>query len=255
MPGSTPKHFVPDPETMYEREDMRSVTVWMMKGARPVLPDEKLMRPHGLLLLMQACWALEPSERPTFAEIVRVLTTLTKLSASNPTDALLQPPHKPEPEPEPEKPTTARDWLVALGYLGDVQIDEAVAYTQEEGAPTALLEMDAEDFEEMIEEMALKEDEERFRASVKTITALPRPSKAEHRDDKVEVGQKEQPWQVLVRKMGGQEEEASEAVQQLRLDLQAERNAKEAALAEVAALREQLRVLGGTTIEEGAPPA
>ena len=110
--------------------------------------------------------------------------------------------------------------------------------------------------------MALEEDEERFRASVKTITALPRPSNAEHHDDKVEVGQKEQPWQALVRQMGGQEEEASEAVQQLRADLQAERIAKEAeriakeaALAEVAALREQLRVLGGATIEEGAPPA
>ena len=48
---------------------------------------------------------------------------------------------------------TARAWLSALGYLTDAQIDEAVSYTQEEGEPRALVDMDAEDFDEMVEEM------------------------------------------------------------------------------------------------------
>ena len=50
-------------------------------------------------------------------------------------------------------PATARNWLNALGFLTDAQINEAVAYTQEEGEPRALVEMDAEDFDEMVEEM------------------------------------------------------------------------------------------------------
>ena len=45
--------------------------------------------------------------------------------------------------------------LDALGYLKDAQIDEAVAYAQEAGEPCALTDMDDEDFEAMIEEMAL----------------------------------------------------------------------------------------------------
>ena len=55
--------------------------------------------------------------------------------------------------PTPSTQTTARAWLNALGYLTDAQIDEGVAYTQEEGEPTALIEMDTEDFDEMVEEM------------------------------------------------------------------------------------------------------
>ena len=65
---------------------------------------------------------------------------------------------------------TARAWLDALGYLTEEQIDTAVAYTQEEGAPAALLEMDADDFETMVEEMELGDDDDaRFRVAVRAI--------------------------------------------------------------------------------------
>ena len=64
---------------------------------------------------------------------------------------------------------TARAWLGELGYLREEQIDAAVLYTQEEGEPTALVEMDKGDFDEMVEEMELGNDEERFRAAVQAI--------------------------------------------------------------------------------------
>ena len=67
---------------------------------------------------------------------------------------------EPEPEPAPEpEPETARTWLGSLGFLCNEQIDEAVAYTQEEGEPTALLEMDTDDFDEMVEQLELGEHE------------------------------------------------------------------------------------------------
>ena len=83
-------------------------------------------------------------ERPTFVQIVLVLDKLRQSLDG----AVMQP-----PPPEDKKAATARDWLSALGYLSDAQIDEAVAYTQEEGEPQALVDMDVEDFDEMVEEM------------------------------------------------------------------------------------------------------
>ena len=69
---------------------------------------------------------------------------------------------------------TAQAWLLTLGYLSDEQISKAVAYTQEEGEPNALVEMDKDDFDEMMEEMELGDDEERFRAAVQAIDPSPR---------------------------------------------------------------------------------
>ena len=143
MPGMTPVDFVPDTETMYQREDMRSVSIWMLKGSRPQWPETQGTWPLGLLLLMRACWAQAASNRPTFVQIVRVLDKLRQSLDG----AVMQPP------PEDKKAATARDWLSALGYLSDAQIDEAVAYTQEEGEPQALVDMDVEDFDEMVQEM------------------------------------------------------------------------------------------------------
>jgi len=81
---------------------------------------------------------------------------------------------EPEPEPQPQskkapKEGAAKAWLKTLGYLSEEQITEAVAYTQEEGGLDALTEMDDDDFNEMVEEMALGDDEEKFREAVRTI--------------------------------------------------------------------------------------
>eukprot|EP01048_Picozoa_sp_COSAG05_P022777 COSAG05_NODE_4683_length_1411_cov_2145.615091_1_plen_278_part_01 len=73
MPGTTPEDGVP--EGAYQREDMRSVTVWMMKGARPEAEGQSQW-PTGLLLLIQACWAQEPGDRLIFPHVVRVLQTI-----------------------------------------------------------------------------------------------------------------------------------------------------------------------------------
>eukprot|EP01048_Picozoa_sp_COSAG05_P009013 COSAG05_NODE_714_length_7813_cov_41.624060_2_plen_1268_part_00 len=67
-------------------------------------------------------------------------------------------------------PTIARVWLDALGYLSMEQVDTAVAYTQEQGEPTALKDMDLDDFDEMVEEMVLDDTlQQRFRAAVQAI--------------------------------------------------------------------------------------
>ena len=88
-----------------------------------------------------------PGERLTFPQVVRVLQTM-----QDSTDGSLWQ-HETVNAPTPSTQTTARAWLNALGYLTDAQIDEAVAYTQEEGEPKALIEMETEDFDEMVEEM------------------------------------------------------------------------------------------------------
>jgi serine/threonine protein kinase len=92
----------------------------------------------NLTLLIEACWESDPEQRPTFEDLQRLfaVTTTDWFEVASTT-----------------KPTTARAWLNALGYLIDAQIDEAVAYTQEEGEPKALIEMETEDFDEMVEEM------------------------------------------------------------------------------------------------------
>ena len=144
MPGTTPEDGVP--EGAYQREDMRSVTVWMMKGARPKAEGQSQW-PTGLVLLIQACWTHMPGERLTFPQVVRVLQTM-----QDSTDGSLWQRENVN-APTPSTQTTARAWLNTLGYLTDAQINEAVAYTQEEGEPRALVEMDAEDFDEMVEEM------------------------------------------------------------------------------------------------------
>ena len=84
--------------------------------------------------MIEACWESDPEQRPTFEDLQRLfaVTTTDWFEVAS---------------------TTARAWLNALGYLTDAQIDEAVAYTQEEGEPKALIEMETEDFDEMVEEM------------------------------------------------------------------------------------------------------
>ena len=75
MPGTLPEDGVP--EEAYQREDMRSVTVWMMKGARPKAEGQSQW-PTGLLLLIQACWAQEPGDRlDSMAFLNGSLDTLT----------------------------------------------------------------------------------------------------------------------------------------------------------------------------------
>ena len=117
-----------------------------MKGARPKAEGQSQW-PTGLLLLIQACWTHMPGERLTFPQVVRVLQTM-----QDSTDGSLWQRENVN-APTPSTQTTARAWLNTLGYLTDAQINEAVAYTQEEGEPRALVEMDAEDFDEMVEEM------------------------------------------------------------------------------------------------------
>ena len=77
-----------------------------------------------------------------------------------------------DPQPQSKKAPkegAAKAWLKTLGYLSEEQITEAVAYTQEEGGLDALTEMDDDDFNEMVEEMALGDDEAKFREAVRTI--------------------------------------------------------------------------------------
>ena len=88
-----------------------------------------------------------PGDRLTFPHVVRVLQTIQDAA-----DGSLWQREAPS-TPTPSTQTTARAWLNALGYLTDAQIDEAVAYTQEQGEPKALIEMETEDFDEMVEEM------------------------------------------------------------------------------------------------------
>ena len=55
-------------------------------------------------------------------------------------------------------------------------------YTQEEGEPTALVEMDKGDFDEMVEEMELGNDEERFRAAVQAIGDIEDAAHSSHEE-------------------------------------------------------------------------
>ena len=77
MPGSGPVEAPPGTETELQ-EDYRSVAMWMMKGERPKTDQQW---PHGLLLLMQACWAQDADDRPTF-EQVRVCHIIGNMRAT-----------------------------------------------------------------------------------------------------------------------------------------------------------------------------
>ena len=79
---------------------------------------------------------------------------------------------------------------------------------------------------------------------VHACTSRPLSPNVKQDEATAEVRQKEQPWQVLLGMLSGQEEEAGEAVQQPRAELESERAAKDAALvAQQAALVAQQAAL------------
>jgi len=46
---------------------------------RPPLPQQESQGVHpGILTLMKQCWAEEPSERPSFVEVAKVMRTINK---------------------------------------------------------------------------------------------------------------------------------------------------------------------------------
>ena len=157
---------------------INAIPNWMAKDAdiRPLIPETSCPEPWKLLMV--CCWAHFPEDRLDFTVVRQALELFRDVELpeqwEKPTSTQGSNEAEPEVEPaaEPDSvstPKTAREWLDALGYLEDAQIDEAVAYAQEEGEPCALTDMDDEDFEEMIEEMALGDNEQRFRAAVDTI--------------------------------------------------------------------------------------
>ena len=60
------------------------VVVEKIKGThapfyRPNLPEQESAGVHPIILtLMKQCWAEEPSERPSFVEVAKVLKTINK---------------------------------------------------------------------------------------------------------------------------------------------------------------------------------
>ena len=152
---------------------------------------------------------------------------------------------------------TARAWLLTLGYLSNEQIDTAVAYTQEEGEPKALVEIDKDDFDEMVEEMEMGEDEEKFLGSVEILREQP---KAEI--EKENAGKLEWPLDALLEMTRGREEDVAtlkhtiqpkdEELTAKDLELTANRRELTAKDEQIASLKAQLQKLQQPN--EGLPP-
>ena len=84
----------------------------------------------------------------------------------------LQAARPPAPVVVPPK-NQVRAWLAEIGIgLTDAQVEAAVSYVQEEGRGVVdLYEMEADDFEDMVEEMELEDAdvEENFRKAVQSL--------------------------------------------------------------------------------------
>lgn len=60
----------------HEEVNTRRIAELVKKGDRPILPD---FCPPSVSQLIEACWAADPSRRPSFLEILRSLSTLGKM--------------------------------------------------------------------------------------------------------------------------------------------------------------------------------
>ena len=128
---------------------------------------------------MVGCWAHSPGERLDFLIVRQALELFQALELPQQWDRVSRMDNWREfcssNAASVPVPKTARAWLEALSYLSDAQIDEAVSYATEAEEPQALIDMDDDDFEEMIEEMTLGDDEASFRAAVATISTAQAP--------------------------------------------------------------------------------
>ena len=170
------------------RDDLSVVPGWYAQGHRPHFPvtdlapaavvaateGRSLPFPPAWRLLTQACWSDVAEARPSFPELERALKLLRDVPRWP--EPELDPNPVSQPQPEPETQTAedhevlAREWLTALSWLTDEQINTAVAYVQETGVAKELCPgvgcMDAGDFEDMVTEMEMDDFEGQFRAAV-----------------------------------------------------------------------------------------
>merc|ERR1712216_102664 len=136
--------------------------MWMMKGGRPKTNPQW---PHGLLLLMQACWAQDADARPTFDQVKTALISMR--DAPNDHPLLSSPP-----------PTEAKAWL-KYNHFGEDQVEVVLSYVQQEGTASDIKGLDKDDFEEMIAEMKMgREDDARFRELVAALDEEKHPTDA-----------------------------------------------------------------------------
>ena len=238
MPGALPEDGVP--EGAYQREDMRSVTVWMMKGARPEAEGQSQW-PTGLLLLIQACWAQDPGERLTFPHVVRVLQTIQDAS-----DGSLW-----QREKTVNAPQLLSEWLKDLGVNSCVEcFDGYVQGELEEmtvGDKDFMQFLEDDDLDEYITEIAeelAEAERDAFITGMKEMAA-----------QQVNVEEQRTPRDTLLEVIGGGEEDVTtlrQVIEQKGKELTAKDEELAANQERIAALEAQLQKLQPP--KEGVPP-
>ena len=227
MPGTLPEDGVP--QGAYQREDMRCVTVWMMKGARPEAEGQSQW-PTGLLLLIQACWAHMPGDRLTFPQVVRVLQAM-----QDSTDGLLW------QHETVNAPQLLSKWLKDLGvnsgaecFDGYIQGDLEEMTVDDKDFTQFLEDDDLNEYIEEIAEELAEAEREAFTTGMKDMAAQQETAE-----------EQQSPRDKLLTMTGGGEEDVAQELAAKNKELTAKDQ-------EIALLKAQLQKLQPP--KEGVPP-